>query len=1614
VVPQVKKDDQLENIINLSIARYDKDEQRQLEMFIRNLYLHPSYENLTKLPPQALARNLCDLWEFTKNRTPGEPKFKIYTWKPDEQSAISERLVIEILNDDMSFLVDSLTGMLNKKGLKPRVIFHPVFKIQRNDKGDLQSIHSLKEKDGEGQFESLIHCEVTEGPLNEYIDFFNEELPKVLNEVRASNRDWLSMRKKTLEAIMDVEECKSKLINGLGDEVVHFLKWIEDGHFTFLGYCHYQFQNSEDQMLRYTVGPDTKGILKERQYHRIQDIFEGVALSDKTKDYIFDKTPVLINKTSKISRVHRIVPMDALGIKKFDEHGNVVGMHLFLGLFTSVAYDSSARDIPLLRKKVERVLEHVGFSSQWHDGKGLIHILDSLPRDELFQASIEELAEIGLAILNLQERQKVALFVRRDHFDRFLSCLVYVPRDRFQSELCDKMGDILSEELEGDISVYKVQFGSLAFARAHYVISAPKGLKKQYDFAAIETRLINLARSWDDDLKASLMEHCSELKSANLYRRFNGAFSKGYQERFKGDDVLQDIHHIETALVNKAVSARIYTTPDSIEKSLRLKIYNYNEPLPLSDILPVLENLDLRVMSEIPFKIKPHETKGTVWIHDFELHSRGSCAIDITKTGEDFLETLAQIREGSIEDDSFNRLVIRANLSWRNAMLMRAYCKYLKQLGLPFSVSYIADTLVNYPRITKQLVEYFNKRFNPDIAVNDEEILNGIYAELEKIESADEDKIIRSYVNCIQATVRTNCFQKDEKGQPKSYMSFKFDCAEIKEMPLPKPKFEIFVHSSRVEGVHLRGGKVARGGIRWSDRIEDFRTEVLGLMKAQMVKNTVIIPVGSKGGFVTRKLEHGWSRDEMMSEGIECYKIMMRGLLDVTDNLVDGKVVHPNRTVMWDDEDPYLVVAADKGTATFSDIANGISQDYGFWLGDAFASGGSVGYDHKKMGITARGAWESVKRHFRELDHDVSKTPFTVIGVGDMGGDVFGNGMLLSEKIKMIAAFNHMHIFIDPTPDVAKSFAERQRLFNLPRSSWMDYNSELISKGGGIFDRKAKYIDLTQEMRELFNITEKRTTPNELIKKILLARTDLLWFGGIGTFVKSSTESHSDAGDRANDAVRVNAKDLKCRVIGEGANLGITQLARMEFARVASGRINTDAIDNSAGVDCSDHEVNIKILLKGLVDKEQMTFEQRNKLLERMTDNVSALVLRDNYLQTQAISVIEALETRVIDHQVNFMRALEKEGKLNRALEFLPDDAKLMDYQLAQTGLSRPELAVILAYSKIVLYDELLETKIPDDFFFEKRLIQYFPNEIQKNHRDAILEHPLRREIIATAAINDVVNRLGGSFVNAAKEKVGCQSEDVIRAYFVAVNVFGIEEIWQAIEKLDYTVSTAVQLKAMIDIHSLLKRTILWLLRNYPVNDSIGETTSVLSIGVESFLKNLTQCLDDEDRFRFSEKVINYTEMGLPHELAEKLANLMIAASSPDIILIASETGYTVPEVGTLYFKVGSRYGFNKIRHQIESMNTTQTNWHRAAVHGLVDDLYSYQSDLVINVLSYCKGCKVDFANNGQTFVEYWEDAFGSQVKRVEQVLVEANASENTDLALLSVVTRELRHLSGN
>ncbi|RAU23534.1 NAD-glutamate dehydrogenase [Paramagnetospirillum kuznetsovii] len=1586
-------------LAELSPSFMDHGAGRLIRQYIAGIPVN----DLARSDPELVFGAALGLFTFIRERKPGAPSLRVFDPDLDRHGWVSSHTVIEVVNDDMPFLVDSVAMELSRRNIGIHLLAHPVISVHRNSVGKLDDV--LENGTG-GVRESVMHIEV-DRQLPETHAALAEHLLAVLAEVRLAVDDWRPMLECVSGAVAEFKAGTDTLADEEKTETLEFLHWLSDNHFTFLGYR--WFDLGHDGSVSADVGGGL-GVLRHTDALVFDDTVTLAAMPVELRAFLTRPDPVLVTKSARHSAVHRPVRMDIIGLKRFGPKGAVVGMHAFLGLFTSSAYTDRPAQIPLLRRKIRRVEDGTGFVASGHAAKALANILETYPRDELFQISEEALRDTAIGILHLQERQHVAVFLRKDEFERFISCLVFVPRDRYDTPLRLAITKLLEESFAGTLDAFYTQVADQPLARLHFIIRTTPGAVPHVDSLALEARIAEAARTWDEHLRGSLIQAHGEAAGLALARRWTQAFPASYRERHSALAAVADVDRIEAVLERGGIGLNLYRPVTAAAHQGRLKLYRAGTPVALSGVLPMLEAMGLVVIAELPHEIQS-ATEGAdgVWIHDFEVESADGSALDVSERRDFFQDALAAVWRGEAESDGFNRLVLAAGLNWRAVMVLRAYAKYLRQTGATYSQTYMEQALCGNPAMAKALVDLFLACFDPDGKSGDAaQAEKHLLAGLEAVVSADDDRILRRFLNLIRSTLRTNFFQKADSGGPKPYFSFKLDSRMVDDLPAPRPMVEVFVYSPRVEAIHLRGGKVARGGIRWSDRREDFRTEILGLMKAQMVKNAVIVPVGAKGGFVVKKPPTTGGREAFLAEGIECYKTLMRGLLDITDNLAGEAVVPPPDTLRKDGDDPYLVVAADKGTATFSDIANSISLERGFWLGDAFASGGSQGYDHKKMGITARGAWVAVERHFREMGIDTRAQDFTAIAVGDMSGDVFGNGMLRSKHTKLVAAFNHAHIFLDPEPDAEKAFAERERLFTAVKA-WPDYDVSTISDGGGIFPRTAKTIPLSPQVKARFGIEADALAPTELIRVLLKVPVDLLFFGGIGTYVKSSDETNAEVGDRANDSLRIDGRDIRARVVGEGANLGFTQLGRIEYAQAGAGggggRINTDAIDNSAGVDCSDHEVNIKILVNDLVGAGDLTPKQRDKLLVEMTDEVGALVLRDNYLQTQAISMMESQGADLLDSEARFMRLLEKAGRLDRGIEFLPNDEMLTDRAARKLGFTRPELAVLLAYGKIWLYEHILASDLPSDPFMAVDLAKYFPTALQKRFGNDIAKHRLRREIVATVVTNSIVNRVGGAFVAELMETTGHHPAQVARAYIVARDAFRLREVWTEIERLDGTVPAAAQTAMLAEANRLVERATLWVLRSMPSPFALGSGISELSPGVKALEEAVPDILPPDAAAAVAARIAQFVEQGVPESLARRVGNLIVLASAADILRIATRRGITISDAGRLYFAVGARFSLGWLRASAEKLSG-RGHWLKLAAAAAMEDLYGHQRDITHAVAASQPGMAAEDA------IRAWAEGNRAAVERAEALLAELRAASHIDLPMIMVAGRQLRTLT--
>ena len=1592
-----------------------EDQAPLVEEFVRRYYGWVVPEELLERSPVDLYGAALSHLNLARERTPGEAKIRVYTPWFEEHGWQSTHTVVEVVTEDMPFLVDSVGMELERRGYLTHVIVHPVMTVRRDAQGRLVEIlpegKDPEKADGDSEGvvrESMMHVEVDRNTGVGELEELHDGIRRVLGEVRAAVEDWQAMRGEACRAVSQFEAAEDLPIKE--EEVAEagaFLRWIAGDHFTFLGYREYELcsENGEDA-LRPVPGTGL-GTLRDREAAPVSQSF--ARLPPEVRRLAREPELLVLTKANARSTVHRPSYLDYIGVKLFDGSGRVVGEKRFLGLYASAAYRMNARKIPLLRRKVCNVLHRADFPPNSHYEKSLVDILEAYPREQLFQISEDELYEISTGILHLEGRQQVRLFVRRDTYGRFFSCLVYVPRDRYDTGTRQRMQEVLQKAFNASNVDFSVHLSESKLARIHFVAYTTPGETPEYDAGEVEERLMEATRTWNDNLYSVLTGRCGEERGVELFHRYKEAFPPGYRDDFLARTAVTDIQTFEGLAHGEegGIGLRLYHPLEAPEGFLRFKLVRAGGQILLSDLLPILENMGVKVVDERPYEVKPSGAH-PVWVYDFGLTYEAEGQLKTGQVRDIFQDAFVRAWRGEVENDGFNRLVLKAGLTWREIYVLRASCKYLQQAGSTFSQSYMQNSLVSNPEVARLLVELFAARFDPERERDPEEtdrLTGDIEVALEAVTSLDEDRILRSFLNIIRATLRTNYYQKDAAGEPKPYLSFKLDPSGVPELPLPRPVFEIFVYSPRTEGVHLRGGRVARGGIRLSDRREDFRTEVLGLMKAQMVKNAVIVPVGAKGGFVVKDPPAtNEDRGALQNEVVACYKTFIRGLLDVTDNLVDGEPVPPVGVIRYDKADPYLVVAADKGTATFSDTANALSAEYGFWLGDAFASGGSSGYDHKKMAITARGAWESVKRHFRELGLDTQTEDFTVTGIGDMAGDVFGNGMLLSRHIKLVGAFNHRHIFLDPDPDPEESFKERERLFNLRRSSWSDYDLSKMSSGGGVFSRTAKSISLSPEVKGLLGVDADELTPNEVIRALLKAEVGLLWNGGIGTYVKASTESNADADDKTNDPLRVDAADLNCRVVGEGGNLGFTQRGRVEYA-LCGGRIYTDAIDNSAGVDCSDHEVNIKILLDAVVKNGDMTLKQRNKLLADMTEEVATLVLGDNYGQTRALSNALLQAGSMADVHARYIRSLEASGKLDRRLEALPDEDTLSERRSKGLGLTAPELAVILSYTKLTLYEELLESDVPEDPHLSGELERYFPEALRETYRGWMQEHRLRREIVATHVSNSLVNRAGTTFTFRMAEETGAASPDIARAYAVAREVFDIRGLSAGIEGLDNKIPADVQTRMILSGRRLIERATRWLLRNRRPPLDVAATVSYFAEGVSEFARQAPDLLIGADGHSLEERTSELSEKGVPQDLARRVATLNVVFPALDVVDVAAVTGETIEPAAAVYFSLGEQLGLHRLREHVEAL-PRGGRWPSLARAALRDDLSSQQAGLTAEVLRATPGEEPPVDR-----IEAWKTGNQAQLDRALRIISDISAGGVYDLSTLSVALRETRNL---
>lgn len=1519
--------------------------------------------------------------------------------KPGNQGDSSLVIVVQ---PDSPFLVDSIRMELNRRDLPIRSILSVILTSERGPDGTLTDLKPNGHDSEEREAAICVETSALENP-GEIADL-KDGIDSVLQDLRLAVSDFPTMRERALAEAANLTQTSFSHNAVEIAEAEELLRWLADDHFVFLGFDEHQILEEDGHRVLQPTSGSALGTMKRHQNLR-QWVLD--ALTVEARNFI--ETPTILNfvNSTHRSRIHRPVYPDYITIKRFDQAGEIVSACRFLGLFTSSVYNELPNDIPLIRRKVANILERSNFAIGGHYRKALVGVLNAYPRDSLFQASENEIFDTAMGIVQIQETPRVRLFLRRNPYGRFFYCKVFVPKSIYHSELRKKIERHLCQRLRADDVELSMHMGEGELVRLRFVLRVPSAEQFEVDVRELEQEVVTIAQSWDDAFLATLHAQHDDSTADSLFRTYHQAFPSSYREHFSPTAALEDLVSIAELEAGSELALTLQARQGE-DNHLSFRLFQQDNPVPLSDVLPIIENMGLRANSEHPYRIQRADGSN-VWIHDFHLIPSVAVKLEIERVAELFRDAFINTWRGSAENDGFNALILGACISWREVAMLRAYARYNHQAKFGFGTVFTAETLVRHLNISCLLARFFEARFLPSFEdrAETQNLLEGkILEALDQVPSLNEDRVLRRFLEMMQATIRTNFYQAKEDGTPKDYLSFKFDPSRIPGLPFPRPAYEIFVYSPRFEGIHLRGGKIARGGLRWSDRPEDFRTEVLGLVKAQQVKNAVIVPVGAKGGFVAHQLPTQ-DRSAMMEEGKACYRNFLRGLLDLTDNLApDGKIIPPPNVERHDPDDPYLVVAADKGTATFSDIGNSISEEYGFWLGDAFASGGSEGYDHKKMGITAKGAWVSVQRHFGELGIDVQREPITVVGIGDMAGDVFGNGMLCSEQIQLIAAFNHLHIFIDPDPDPATSFAERKRLFEAV-AGWGQYDTDLLSSGGAIYSREQKVIELSPQAKERFQIEADKLTPAELITELLKSKVDLLWNGGIGTFAKSSHESHEDAGDRNNDALRVDGKELQCRVIGEGGNLGFTQLARVEFS-LRGGSCNTDFIDNSAGVDCSDHEVNLKIPLNRMIAEGSMTRESRNELLSSMTEAVGALVLHNNYRQTRAISLAQAQSAKRTVEYIRLLENWERRNAIDRKLEGLPDNEALAERVSRGQALTRPELSVLIAYNKSMLKQELVESDVPDDPFMSRLAEKAFPAQFVDQYREQLNQHQLRREIVATQWANDMVNLMGPSYTYRLEESTGATSAEITRAYAAAREIFSLNELWGRIEALDFQVEPKIQHQMMYEVGRLVRRGSRWLVRNF--RDELADLPSLVKRfrpGVQQVAYSIHSLLHDAALKNWEKNFHQFTKAGVPEDLASTISASSGLYSSFGVIFAAEQTEESVDNAAEVYYSASDYLDLHWLSYRIRDLGV-EDHWQARARESFRDELHIQQRQLTINILR-------DFPKeSAEDRILKWGKPRKHYIKRWKVVLEEFRAAGSRNYAMFPVVLRELAVLVEN
>lgn len=1556
-----------------------------------------------------------DFFTFISQRDPEQVNARVYNPNIDEHGWACGRTVLLLNCKDIPFIVDSVRMVVEQSGCSLRVLKSTVLGIERAN-GKIVKLSSIDRSDYRENSlpqETFLYMELSLIASEEERATLEASVLDVIAHCNQVVSDYPKMQEKLSDTISELEK-----VDGT-DETRAFLSWLKESNFTFLGFRDFDLSHaikpeSFTTKAELTENPDAKlGIFKAVDSKAVSKT--GAELVQGEVDFYKRGDHLCFSKSRTRCTVHRSVYPDYVVVKKYNADGLVTGECRFLGLYTYSASSEAPGNIPILRQKEQELEQRFGILPTSHDGKRLARLIDIHPKDELFQSSTDELYACFEKISDMDERDIVSLILRRDTFGRFVSCLVYVPREYYTTDLRVKVQELLGEKLHTNDVDSTIFFSESKHARAHLVFRLSEKDAPVIDVDALEKDISEMALGWLRSFNKSLQAKFGEVQGAVLSRTYSEGLPKAYQESFDVPTAVSDIETFESFDKNDAISLSLYQPKDDSADRLKFRVCKMDNMIELSDVIPILEHMGLRVLGEEPYEIERSDGK-TFWIHDFQLKSSKHYSADeFNRVKSSFEEAFEKVWRGDSESDAFNRLILTAGLSWREVNLLRAYANYMKQTLFNLSLDYIADTLFSFPDITQQLISLFDIKFNPKSKSDTEqrqtecaELKTQVEQALDGLKVLNQDRVFRRYLDLVSATSRASFYQKDDQGNDKSAISLKLQPVLIADIPEPKPAYEFFVYSARVEGVHLRTSKVARGGLRWSDRQEDYRTEVLGLVKAQQVKNAVIVPSGAKGGFYAKKLPTE-SRAKFFAEGVECYKIFIRGLLDLTDNLIESELVKPIDVVCYDGDDAYLVVAADKGTATFSDIANEISLEKGHWLGDAFASGGSQGYDHKAMGITAKGAWVSVQRHFRELGVHTQKDAFSVVAIGDMGGDVFGNGMLCSDKIQLVAAFNHLNIFIDPNPDIEKSFEERKRLFSSSAASWTDYNQELISEGGGVFSRSEKFITLSEQTKTLLDTKQAKVTPEELIKLLLQSPVDLIWNGGIGTYVKSESESNLDVGDKANDSVRVNGKELRCKVFGEGGNLGMTQHGRIEYC-LNGGACNTDSIDNSAGVDCSDHEVNIKILIDEKVASGDLSSKERNALLVDMTENVSELVLANNYKQTLLLSTSEFEASRRNHEYRRFIDYLEGLGRLNRSLEFLPSDSELMERSIQGNALTRPEFSVLMSYAKVQLKEALSKSNISDDALAAKSIFNLFPKKLHEKYVEGIEQHRLRKEIIATQLANGFINDLGITAYYRVSESTGSSAEEIVKAYVVAKHIFRLEEFQRDIAAMDYSISAKEQHVLLLGMARRVRRVTAWFLKNRRKGIDVSAEVEVFQDALIEVQKLSGELSTNKERHkRWKSQVAQLKKIGVDQKWHNVLSMPTNLYSGVSVVAVSHSSEASLADSASMFYSLMELLRLNWFANLLSDINV-ETYWQASARGTYIEDLELHVRCLSVALLRSDE-IKGSGAESVKEKIERWSEMNQVSIQRWDQMTRQVESSGNADFAMCSVALKELADL---